>query len=100
MKLTAILTTALLSGGLVLSPTLAPADEVLSAEAAEKPLTAGGHAWADMRRAAVRDGILHLEVQFLTDYVGYSGEKIYEDIPADRLGGFNRSSQHLRSYPV
>lgn len=57
----------------------------LSAEEEGKALTAGGHAWAEVRRALVKDGMLHLELRFLTDYVGYSGEKIYEGIPPEKL---------------
>ncbi|MFT3689137.1 hypothetical protein [Paenirhodobacter sp.] len=55
------------------------------AEVPQKAMTAGGHAWGEVKRAVVKDGVLHVEAQFLTDYVGYSGERLYADIPADRL---------------
>lgn len=63
-----------------------PVGAALADEAgADKAHTSSGHAWAEVRRATVKDDVLHVEVYFLTDYVGYSGEKIYENIPADRL---------------
>ncbi|MFG6667540.1 hypothetical protein ACGK9R_10565 [Halomonas sp. HNIBRBA4712] len=42
----------------------------------ERALTAGGHAYAEPYRAIRKEGVLHVEVRFLTDYPGYSGELI------------------------
>lgn len=42
------------------------------------PATAGGHAHAELRHADRKDGTLTVEVRFLTDYEGYSGETLYE----------------------
>lgn len=65
----------------------APAAPALAdaAQTSENAMTASGHAWAEVRRAVARDGVLHIKVQFLTDYGGYSGEVIYESIPPEDL---------------
>ncbi|MCB8890180.1 hypothetical protein [Vreelandella malpeensis] len=49
--------------------------------------TASGHAYAEPYRAVRKEGVLHIEVRFLTDYPGYSGELIYENIPLERIDG-------------
>ncbi|RWR05810.1 hypothetical protein [Paenirhodobacter populi] len=46
----------------------------------EMPATASAKAHADLRRAVRADGKLTVEVRFLTDFAGYSGEKIYTDL--------------------
>lgn len=60
---------------------------IIAAHADARAPTASGHAYAEPYRAVRRDGVLHLEVRFKTDYPGYSGELIYEDIPLDRIDG-------------
>ncbi|MBE0404023.1 hypothetical protein CZ787_17820 [Halomonas citrativorans] len=54
---------------------------------AERAPTASGHAYAEPYKAVRKEGVLHIEVRFVTDYPGYSGEIIYEDIPLDRIDG-------------
>ncbi|MBE0463046.1 MAG: hypothetical protein ACTIDY_10130 [Halomonadaceae bacterium] len=54
---------------------------------AEQAPTASGHAYAEPYKAVRKDGVLHIEVRFVTDYPGYSGELIYEDIPLERIDG-------------
>lgn len=54
---------------------------------AERAPTASGHAYAEPYKAIRKDGVLHIEVRFVTDYPGYSGELIYEDIPLERIDG-------------
>lgn len=54
---------------------------------AERAPTASGHAYAEPYKAVRKDGVLHIEVRFVTDYPGYSGELIYEDIPLERIDG-------------
>ncbi|MGP9798930.1 hypothetical protein ACT3UJ_16425 [Halomonas sp. 86] len=54
---------------------------------AERAPTASGHAYAEPYKAVRKEGVLHIEVRFVTDYPGYSGEIIYDDIPLDRIDG-------------
>lgn len=54
---------------------------------AEQAPTASGHAYAEPYKAIRKDDVLHIEVRFVTDYPGYSGELIYEDIPLERIDG-------------
>lgn len=54
---------------------------------AERAPTASGYAYAEPYKAVRKDGVLHIEVRFVTDYPGYSGELIYEDIPLERIDG-------------
>ncbi|MBZ5488947.1 hypothetical protein HW452_15590 [Halomonas aquamarina] len=54
---------------------------------AERAPTASGHAYAEPYKAVRKNGVLHVEVRFVTDYAGYSGELIYEDIPLERIDG-------------
>lgn len=54
---------------------------------AERAPTASGHAYAEPYKAVRKEGVLHIEVRFVTDYPGYSGELIYEDIPLERIDG-------------
>lgn len=49
----------------------------VAADLATLPVTASGHAHAETRRAMREDGLLSVELRFLTDYAGYSGEEIY-----------------------
>lgn len=44
------------------------------------PATASTKAHAELRRAVREEGKLTVEVRFLTDFAGYSGEKIYTDL--------------------
>lgn len=57
------------------------------AHSAERAPTASGNAYAEPYKAIRKDGVLHIEVRFVTDYPGYSGELIYEDIPLERIDG-------------
>ncbi|MGO2149256.1 hypothetical protein [Halomonas sp.] len=52
---------------------------------AERAPTASGHAYAEPYKAVRKEGVLHIEVRFVTDYPGYSGEIIYDDIPLARI---------------
>lgn len=54
---------------------------------AERFPTASGHAYAEPYRAVRKEGVLHVELRFVTDYAGYSGELIYKDIPLERIDG-------------
>lgn len=54
---------------------------------AERYPTASGHAYAEPYKAVRKEGVLHIEVRFVTDYPGYSGELIYENIPLERIDG-------------
>ncbi|ARO14335.1 hypothetical protein BVG79_00987 [Ketogulonicigenium robustum] len=41
-------------------------------------VTEGGHAYAKVKKADRVDGVLHVEIEFVTDYQGYSGETLYQ----------------------
>ena len=88
-----------LAAALLAAGCLAPAGPALAGEDG-RALTAGGHAWAEVRKATRKDGVLHVEVQFLTDYSGYSGEKIYDAIPADRLDASVYVSAGDQTFPL
>ena len=88
-----------LVAAVLLAACVAPAGSVLADEA-ERALTAGGHAWAEVRKATRKDGVLHVEVQFLTDYAGYSGEKLYDAIPADELDASVYVSAGDQTFPL
>ncbi|ADO42421.1 hypothetical protein [Ketogulonicigenium vulgare] len=47
--------------------------------------TASGYAYANIKKADRSVGVLHIEVEFITDMQGYSGELIYGPIPATDL---------------
>ena len=62
--------------------------------------TASGQAWAEVSRAVSQDGILHVELRFLTDRPAYPGERIYDDIPADRLNAMIYVMKGDQSFPL
>lgn len=57
----------------------APVAAVAEADMAALPASASGKAHAQLRKADLKDGKLTVELRFLTDYAGYSGEEIYAD---------------------
>lgn len=43
--------------------------------------TKSGQAWASLRKAVRHGEVVEIELRFETDYAGYSGEIIYDDLP-------------------
>lgn len=57
----------------------APATQAAT-DLATLPQTASHKAYAELRKAQRKDGLLTIELRFLTDYAGYSGEVIYPEL--------------------
>ncbi|MBJ3777329.1 hypothetical protein [Acuticoccus mangrovi] len=58
-------------------------------DAAALPQTASGHAYAEVRRAVRKADALTIELRFVTDEAGYSGEAIYADLDEASLGAIH-----------